>query len=511
MSDIEISPEDVKDKVAVQYEEEVGQVEEEAKAVRHAKEEAEAHWVAEEEATAQAKAEAEAKAARQAEAEAEAAYFIPEPDFPMVPPKILFPISQPWTSQLPFLLLLQKKKMNFLLNLSIIVAGRCKAVPWPTMTFAPASKCCKFFGGVDPVPLDKITPLPESPTPSVVASELVPSSISGYKLHDHSTISALASTYQSTCSTQVIARTPAKAASKSSKAPKASKSTGMKVAKCTHEEMPQLTSNEPINVKLLQNNLQELLKHFGSHVCINFITHGCECVFCEFRVKCSACSQVSTSHCFFSILSPNTEFTLSIAHCAGDSSLFGLNEVCHALNLSHMRAYRTLLAAELEQIEYVQNCITVVHRLQDIVFLHSPEHLHLIEGLNSNFTHDSLANLKEMADELTPWLPKPDALSALETTLECAFTLHTFNLHTTSTLDIAKFPNAKETVAIKDFAKSLKPCNFGKLGSVFGNCQLCPLSLEDYSGSTPGPSGSSSVRAMHGGNTEHKVDLGRED
>ncbi|KAF8993534.1 hypothetical protein BDQ17DRAFT_1431623 [Cyathus striatus] len=464
-------------------------------------------------------AEAEAKAARQAEASALAASFIPEPDFPMVPPENFVPnfstldISTAPPSPTP------EEEDELLeenvppqLDLSAIAAGKRKAVPRPTMTFAPASKCCKFFGGVEiPVPLDKIILLPEPPTPSVVASEPGPSSISGYKLCDCSTISALASTSQSTRSTQVVARTPAKAASKSSKAPKASKSTGTKVAKRTHEKMLQLTSNEPINVKLLQNSLQELLKHYGSCVCINCITHGHECVFRGFGVKCGACSQVSASHCSFSILSSNTEFALSIAHCAGDSSLFSLNEACYALNLSRTHAYHALLAAELEQVEYVQNCIAVVHCLQDIAFLHSPEHLHLIEGLDPNFTCDSLANLKEMADELTPWLPKPNALSALETALEHAFTLHTFNLHTTSTLDIAKFPNAKETVAIKDFAKSLKSCNLRKLGGVFGNCQLYPLSLEDYSGRTPGPSGSSSVRAMHGGNTEHKVDLGRED
>ncbi|KAF8988535.1 hypothetical protein BDQ17DRAFT_1434987 [Cyathus striatus] len=549
MSDIEISPEDlaqcqniaakaateaaaramadaisqVKAKVAAQRaEEEARRVEEEAKAARRAEEEAEAARRAEEEAEARrvAEEEAAARAKAEAEAEAEAASHFSEPDFPMAPPESFVPhfstldVSTAPPSPTPEdeedELLEENDLPRY--DLSAVAAGKRKVVPRPIMTFAPASKRRKFFGGVEiPVPLDKITPLPEPTTPSVVASDPEPSSISGYHLRDHSTTSAPASTSQPTRSTQVVARTPAKAASKSSKAPKASKSTGTKAAKRTLEEMPQLTSDEPINVKLLQNNLQELLKHFGSRVCINCITHGRECVFRGFGVKCGACSQVSASHCSFSIPSPNTEFALSIAHCAGDSSLFGLNEACRALDLSRTCAYRALLAAELEQVEYAQNCIAVVRRLQDIAFLHSPEHLHLVEGLDPDFTRDSLANLKEMADELTPWLPKPDAISALETALERAFALHTSNLRATSTVDIVEFPNAKETVAIKDFAKFLKPRNLGKLGGVFGNRQLYSLSLEDYSGGSPGPSGSSSVRATRGGNTEHEVDLGRED
>ncbi|KAF8991263.1 hypothetical protein BDQ17DRAFT_1433196 [Cyathus striatus] len=194
-----------------------------------------------------------------------------------------------------------------------------------------------------------------------------------------------------------------------------------------------------------------------------------------------------------------------------DSSLFGLNKACCALNLSCTRAYHAPPAAELEQAEYAQNHTAVVHHPQDTTPLHSPDHLHTVEGLSPDFTHDTLINLKEMADKLTPWLPNPSTIFALEKALECLFALHTFNLCATSSSEIIGFPNTKETVAIKDFAKSLKLHNLGKLGGVFGNSQLYTLSLKDYSGATPGPSSSSSVRAIHKGNTEHSVDLGKED
>ncbi|KAF8975181.1 hypothetical protein BDQ17DRAFT_1441628 [Cyathus striatus] len=380
------------------------------------------------------------------------------------------------------------------LDLSTVAARKQKAAPKPITTFAPASKHRKIPGGVDiTVPLEQIIPLPEHDEPK-------PASTSGYHLRDCSITSATASTLPSHPSTKVATRAPAKAStSKSSKTSKASsKAMGTKAVKHTHKEMPQLTLDEPINIELLQNNLQELIKHFGAHVCINCISHSRPCEFWGFDVKCGTCSQVSASHCSFSIPPPNTEFALSVAHCAGDSSLFGLNEACRALNLSRTRAYHALLAAELEQVEYAQNCIAVVRHLQDIAFLHSPDHLHAVEGLSPDFTRNTL-------------LPNPSAIFALKKALECSFALHTFNLCVTSSSEITGFPNAKETVAIKDFAKSLKPRNLEKLGGVFGNSQLYPLSLEDYSGATPGPSGSSSVRAIREGNTEHSVDLGKED
>ncbi|KAF8979231.1 hypothetical protein BDQ17DRAFT_1439635 [Cyathus striatus] len=383
MSDIEISPEDLAQcqNIAAKAATEAA-----ARAMADAISQVKAKVAAQRAEEEARRVEEEAKAARRAEEEAEAC----RPDFPMAPPESFVPhfstldVSTAPPSPTPEdeedELLEENDLPRY--DLSAVAAGKRKVVPRPITTFAPASKRRKFFGGGEiPVPLDKITPLPEPTTPSVVASDPEPSSISGYHLRDRSTTSAPASTSQPTCSK----------------------------------------------------------------------------------------------------------------------------------DLSRTRAYRALLAAELEQVEYAQNCIAVVRCLQDIAFLHSPEHLHLIEGLDPDFTRDSLANLKEMADELTPWLPKPDAISALETALERAFALHTFNLRATSTVDIVEFPNAKETVAIKDFAKSLKPRNLGKLGGVFGNRQLYPLSLEDYSGGSPGPSGSSSVRATRGGNTEHEVDLGRED
>ncbi|KAF8982194.1 hypothetical protein BDQ17DRAFT_1438007 [Cyathus striatus] len=490
-------------------------------AARLAEEEAEACWVAEEEAE-------EATAARQAEANAVAATLFPETDSPMAPPENPIPsfaaLDTSTTPPSPIVdeehELLEEADPPWL-YLSTVATGKCKATPKPPTMFVPASKCCKYFGGVEIItPSDKILPLPEyesflfiyfifsdsfvlASTPSVVASELEPSSISGYNLHNCSVASAPASTH----SPQVTIMDPSKA-----KATKTlSKATGTKKTKHTHEEMPQLTSDEPINVGLLQNNLHKLIKHFSACVCINCISHGCTCIFHGFGVKCGACSQVSMSYCSFSIPPPNTEFALSVARCAGESSLFGLNEVCHALNLSHMCAYCTLLAAKLEQVEYTQNCIAVVCHLQDIAYLHSPAHLHTVEGLSEDFMCDTLVNLKEMADELTPWLPNPTTLLALEKALEHSFALHTFNLHATSTPDITGFPSAKETIVIKDFANSLMPCNLGKLGGIFSNSQLYPLSLKDYSSAESGPSSSSLVRATHEGNTEHSVDLSKKD
>ncbi|KAF8984013.1 hypothetical protein BDQ17DRAFT_1336313 [Cyathus striatus] len=390
------------------------ETEEAEEAARHTEEEENNCHVAEAEETAR-HTEEETEATRHADADAMATSSFPRWISPWPLLKILYFLSQLWMPPPPLLPLFPKRKMSLLLDLSTVATDKCKVAPKPLTTFVPASKHCK-------VP---------ATTPSVAAN----------------------STSRYTRSPQVAIMDPGKAkASKSSKASKgSSKATGTKMVKHTPEEMPQLISNEPINVELLKNNLLELLQHYG------------------------------------------------------------LNEACHALDVSHMCAYHASLAAELEQVEYAQNCIAVVHQLEDIAFLHSFDHLHAIHGISPDFTHDNLDNLRELANALDPWLPDRKAFMSLETALECAFALHTFNLHATSTRDLAGFPDAKATIAIKDFSHSLRACNLSELGGLFTNRQLYPLSLEDHSSNVPGPSRSSSVIATCEGNTEHSVDLDKKD
>ncbi|KAF8986671.1 hypothetical protein BDQ17DRAFT_1335482 [Cyathus striatus] len=323
-------------------------------------------------------------------------------------------------------------------------------------------------------------------TPSAIASEL--SLTSGYHLHDCSLTVTLASTSTPSHSPQVTIMDPAK-----TKALKSSKAAGKKKTKRTLEEMPQITSAEPINVELLQNNVHELVNYFGKH--------GQECGPRGYGHKCSACAGVSTSHCSFAVPSPNAEFTLSIAHCIGT-----LNDACRALDLSRMHTYHTLLAAELEQVKYAHNCVTVVKYLKEIIQIHSFAHLQTIHGISSSFSHDTLDNLIELAAELKSWLPSSSAISALEVALERVFALHTLNLRAHSMPTLTGFPCASETVAIQEFSNSLRPRNLQELGGIFGNLQLYSPSLEDYS--TLDPSGSSSVRVTHEGNTEYSVNLG---
>ncbi|KAF9001293.1 hypothetical protein BDQ17DRAFT_1426584 [Cyathus striatus] len=310
----------------------------EAMAVRQAEEEAEACQIVE--AAAAKHAEDKAKATRRADANAMAASSFPEMDFPMATPEDLaLPFSTLDTSTTPPSPIsgeedeLIQETIPPKLDLSTVAAGKCKAAPKPPTTFAPASKHHKYFGGVDVIDsLGKVTPLPDSTTPSVAAIEPASVSASSYHLHDHSTTSAPASTSWYTRSPQAAIMDLAKAkASKSSKASKgSSKATGTKPVKHTPEEMPQLVSNKPINLELLTNNLLELIQHFGAHACTNCISQGQECVFRGFGLKCSACASVSTSHCTFSVPPPNTEFALSVAHCIGNSSILGLNYACHA-------------------------------------------------------------------------------------------------------------------------------------------------------------------------------------
>ncbi|KAF8993147.1 hypothetical protein BDQ17DRAFT_1331892 [Cyathus striatus] len=224
-------------------EEEAHQIEaEKAEAARRAEEEAETCWIADEAAAAK-HAEDEAKATRRANADAMAASSFPEMDFPMATPEDLaLPFSTLDTSTTPPSPIpgeedeLIEETIPPKLNLSTVAARKRKAAPKPPTTFVPASKHCKYFGGVEVIDsLGKVTPLPES-----------------------------------------TIMDPAKAkASKSSKASKGSSiATGMKMVKHTPEEMLQLVSNEPINVELLKNNLLELIQHFGAHACTNCISQG---------------------------------------------------------------------------------------------------------------------------------------------------------------------------------------------------------------------------------------------
>ncbi|KAF8991430.1 hypothetical protein BDQ17DRAFT_1332888 [Cyathus striatus] len=309
-------------RVAAQHTEaEARQIAEEAEAAKRAEEEAETRRVAEE-AEAARRAEEEAEATRRADANAMATSSFSEMNFPMATPEDLaLPFSTLDTSTAPPSPIpgeedeLIEETIPPKLDLSTVAAGKRKAAPKPPTTFVPVSKCHKYIGGVEVITSpEKVTPQPES-----------------------------------------AIMDPAKAkASKSSKASKgSSKAAGTKPVKHTPKEIPQLVSNEPINIELLTNNLLELIQHFGARACTNCISQGRECIFHGFGLKCGACASVSTSHYTFSIPPPNTEFALSVAHCVGNSSIIGLNHACRALDVSRTRAYRASLAAELEQVELV--------------------------------------------------------------------------------------------------------------------------------------------------------------
>ncbi|KAF8975325.1 hypothetical protein BDQ17DRAFT_1441568 [Cyathus striatus] len=297
--------------------------------------EAEAARWAEEERQAEAEANAEilclkseADAARQAKANAVAASFFPESESLISSLAGLFssftaldastaPPSPAMEEEDELL----EDNVSPQLDLSTVAAGKYKAAPKPITTFAPASKCCKIPGGVEiTVLLEQIIPLPESPTPSMAASEPKPAFASGYHLCDCSITSTPELMPPSHSSTRVATRTPAKAAtSKSSKASKASnKATGTKAVKCTHVEIPQLTSDELINVELLQKNLQELIKHFGAHVCINLPVPKSLCL---------------TAHSLFLLLTLNLHYLL-LTVLEGPSGSSSVRAICEG-NIEH--------------------------------------------------------------------------------------------------------------------------------------------------------------------------------
>ncbi|KAF9008216.1 hypothetical protein BDQ17DRAFT_1323589 [Cyathus striatus] len=110
-------------------------------------------------------------------------------------------------------LLLQKKLIDDYIPPKIdlsSISSKCKVVPQPTTTFAPASKHSKASNVEVIIPVRKINLQPNSSTPSVITSEL--DSASGYHLHGHSltTTLALAPVTKSKKSTQATSKAPAK-------------------------------------------------------------------------------------------------------------------------------------------------------------------------------------------------------------------------------------------------------------------------------------------------------------
>ncbi|KAF8988335.1 hypothetical protein BDQ17DRAFT_1435064 [Cyathus striatus] len=267
---------------------------EEAEAARRAEKEEEVCKVAEVNKTARC-AKEEAKATRQADANTMATSSFPDMDFPMASveqafclhhktghflktPQVERSLNQLAHPALPFSTLnastappspvmeeedeLLKDNVPLQLDLSTVTAGKHKVAPKPPTTFAPVSKHCKYFGGIEVIDFPgKVTPLPESTTPSVAAS---------YHLHDHPTMSIPTLITCYTHSPQVTIMDPAEIkASKSSKALKgSSKAAGMKPMKCTSKEMPQLVSNEPINIELLMNNLLKQVEYAQNYIAV---------------------------------------------------------------------------------------------------------------------------------------------------------------------------------------------------------------------------------------------------